>query len=471
MRYCRVESRMPEKAQVMTVSFKEKLRAEGISLRFIHSALVIIALIVSWFLIYSTVRLTKTFLDVTEATDQYIEMHKAASEMMDATDYLVEMVQRYTLDGNSMYLHNYFEEAFEARRREDAIEKMSVYAEEKEAVEKLRKAMDASQELAERDYYAMRLVIEATGYSPIPEQLLNIELRPEHAPLPAWEKKAAAQHMVSDEDYYRRLDRIRADMRESLSTLEERTRSIQLKSTAVMRQGLGGVRTVTIIQAAAILLMTWATAHLGITPILKAVDKIREDSPIPVTGANEFRYLAQAYNRMYEVYRSSVASLSYKASHDELTKVYNRAGYDVLLPGVDLKTTSLVLFDVDRFKDVNDTYGHEVGDRILRKVAAVISKHFRNGDHVCRIGGDEFVTIMLNSSREHQALIEGKVRQINTELSDTADGLPQASVSAGVGFGEEAGTTEQLFEHADAALYETKRRGRNGVSFYEAPKA
>ena len=453
----------------MTVSFKEQLKAEGISLRFIHSVLIVVALIVSWFLIYSTFRLTETFLDVTEATDQYIEMHKAASEMMDAADYLVEMVQRYTLDGNSVYLHNYFDEAFAARRREDAIEKMSVYDEEKAAVEKLRKAMEASQELAEIDYYAMKLVIEATGYSPAPEQLRDIELRPEHAHLSAWEKKAAAQHMVSDEDYYRRLDRIRADMRQSLSKLEERTRSVQLKSTADMRRDLRGVRTVTIMQAIAIILMTWATVRLGVSPILKAVDKIREDSPIPVTGANEFRYLAQAYNRMYEVYKSSVASLSYKASHDELTKVYNRAGYDVLLSGVDLRTTSLVLLDLDRFKDVNDTYGHEVGDRILCKVAAVVGKHFRNNDCVCRIGGDEFVTIMLHSGRAHQELIAGKVEQINTELRDTADGLPQISVSAGVAFGEEAATTQQLFEHADAALYETKRRGRKGVSFYHAP--
>ena len=74
---------LPDAPQVKAVPFKEKLRAEGISLRFIHSALVIVAMIVSWFLIYSTVRLTDTFLDVTEATDQYIEMHKAASETID----------------------------------------------------------------------------------------------------------------------------------------------------------------------------------------------------------------------------------------------------------------------------------------------------------------------------------------------------------------------------------------------------
>lgn len=452
------------------MSFKEQLKAEGISLRFIHSTLVIIALLVSWFLIYSTFRLSVTFLDVTDATDQYIEMHKAASEMMDATDYLVEMVQRYTLDGNSVYLHNYFEEAFESRRREAAIEKMSVYDEEKEAVAQLQKALEASAELMERDYYAMRLVIEATGYSPIPEPLLDIELRPEHKPLSAWEKKAAAQHMVSDETYYRKMDRIRADMKESLTKLEEMTRNVQIKSAAYMRSGLRGVRVVTIIQAIAIFLMTWLTARLGITPVLKAVDKIREDSPIPVTGANEFRYLASAYNRMYEAYKSSVANLNYKASHDELTKVYNRAGYDLLLSGLDLRSTSILLLDVDLFKSVNDTYGHEVGDKVLQKVATAITKVFRADDYVCRIGGDEFVAIMLHANRAHKSLIDDKVRRINDALGDTSDGLPAVSVSAGAAFGDESKSPEQLFENADAALYETKRKGRKGVSFYEAPQ-
>ncbi len=460
----------PEKAQVLPMLLKKLIKAEGISLRFIHSALIVIALIVSWFLIYSTFQLSVAFLDVTEATDQYIEMHKAASEMMDATDYLVEMVQRYTLDGNSIYLHNYFDEMFESRSREAAIEKMSAYAEEKEAVAKLRKALDASAELTERDYYAMKLVIEATGYSPVPEQLKEIELRPEHAPLPAWEKKAAAQHLVSDEAYYRKLDRIRSDMKESLSILESRTRSVQLKSTADMRSSLRGVRIVTIAQAVAILIMTLLTVSLGISPVLKAVDKIREDSPIPVAGAKEFRYLAQAYNRMFEVYKSSVASLNYKASHDELTKVYNRAGYDLLLSGFELSTTSILLLDVDLFKSINDTYGHEIGDRVLQKVTKSITKYFRADDYVCRIGGDEFVIIMQRANRAHSKLIEDKVRQINDALRDTSDGLPMVSVSAGVAFGDESDSAEQMFKHADAALYETKRKGRNGVSFYEAPK-
>ena len=79
------------------------------------------------------------------------------------------------------------------------------------------------------------------------------------------------------------------------------------------------MRIAIIIQTIGILAMIWLTTRLGINPVLKAVDRIRDDSPIPVTGANEFRYLARAYNQMYEAYKKSVERLNFKASHDELT--------------------------------------------------------------------------------------------------------------------------------------------------------
>ena len=443
-----------------------RINTKGVSLRTIHVCLILLALAVSCYLIYSTNRLAGRFQMLTDATERYLDVRGATTDLMDATDYLSEMAQRYTLDGNSLYLHNYFDEVLETRRRENAILKISRFSEEVEAVEKLKKALEECEKLMERDYYAMRLVADAVGLSPIPEQLQGIELLPQHALLPAREKKEAAQHMVSDEDYYREKDRIRAKMRESLAALEERTRSVQTASEANAKSDLHWVRIVTVVQVVAIMGITWLLSHLGITPIVKAVDKLQEDSPIPVIGAREFRYLAGTYNKMYDVYQKSVASLNFKANHDELTKVYNRSGYDLLLASLDLSNAGLLLIDVDLFKTVNDTYGHQAGDRMLQKVADTITKFFRSGDYVCRIGGDEFVVIMLQVNRTHTALIEDKINQINRALADTQDGLPPASISAGVSFGNEAESARQMYEQADQALYETKRRGRCGVSFF-----
>ena len=158
----------------------------------------------------------------------------------------------------------------------------------------------------------------------------------------------------------------------------------------------------------------------------------------------------------------------YKATHDSLTRVYNRAGYDLLLAGVPMHSTFMLLIDADNFKEVNDTYGHEIGDRVLQKITESIRCVFRAEDYICRIGGDEFVVFMVNTIESQQKLIGHKVHSINRKLSDTSDGLPVISVSVGVAFGGDAADQKEWFDHADKALYETKRGGRNGCTFYKA---
>ena len=164
-----------------------------------------------------------------------------------------------------------------------------------------------------------------------------------------------------------------------------------------------------IIQTAAILFLITLTSHLGIKPILKAVEKIKEDDPIPEIGANEFRYLAHTYNKMYSIYKGSLERLNFKASHDELTGAYNRSGYELLLSSVDMCTTHLILFDLDNFKRVNDTYGHETGDRVLKKLVQTLQNNFHNDDYICRIGGDEFVVFMVHTTQMQKQLISTKI--------------------------------------------------------------
>ena len=131
-----------------------------------------------------------------------------------------------------------------------------------------------------------------------------------------------------------------------------------------------------------------------------------------------------------------------------------------------MQTTYLIIFDIDDFKDVNDTYGHDTGDKVLKKLADTLLYNFRSDDYVCRIGGDEFVVFMVHSDKGRDTLITNKVKQINKDLSDTADGLPAISVSSGVSHGTSASDPSELFNQADKALYITKRNGKNGCSFY-----
>ena len=158
----------------------------------------------------------------------------------------------------------------------------------------------------------------------------------------------------------------------------------------------------------------------------------------------------------------------YNATHDRLTQVYNRAGYDLLLSGMDLNQTLMLLIDGDHFKLINDRYGHETGDRTLQRIARAVERNFRSEDYVCRIGGDEFVVLMLHGYPAQSDQIRDRVRRINDELAEPAEDLPPISISVGCAHGRDAADCAALFDHADHALYETKRNGRNGVTFYTA---
>ena len=156
----------------------------------------------------------------------------------------------------------------------------------------------------------------------------------------------------------------------------------------------------------------------------------------------------------------------YNATHDSLTGVYNRAGYDLLLSRLDLDSTLMLLVDADDFKRVNDEFGHEAGDRALQKLARTVEGSFRAEDYVCRIGGDEFIVLMQGAGEAQEAQIAERIRSINAALADTSDGLPPLSVSVGVARGDNTADPAELFAHADHALYATKRHGRKGLTFF-----
>jgi diguanylate cyclase (GGDEF)-like protein len=189
---------------------------------------------------------------------------------------------------------------------------------------------------------------------------------------------------------------------------------------------------------------------------------IRADEPIPIRGSKEFQFLARTYNLMYEANREQKEHLAFEATHDPLTGIYNRSGYDFLLNNTDWSTSCLLLFDVDKFKQINDTYGHEMGDRLLQRVATTLRDSFRSQDYVCRIGGDEFAVIMVHTDTSHSELVRGKVGRINKNLSHSEGDLPGTFVSCGAAYGADAAGFQTIFQNADAALYRVKNRGGGG---------
>lgn len=125
---------------------------------------------------------------------------------------------------------------------------------------------------------------------------------------------------------------------------------------------------------------------------------------------------------------------------------------------------SLIMFDLDRFKSVNDTYGHQLGDRILRDFADTVRLSLRPNDLFGRYGGEEFAVVLPGASLETAHAIAERIRQSFAQGNEFVDGRPiKATVSAGVAIASPDSQLDQIIEAADQAMYVAKRAGRNRV--------
>jgi diguanylate cyclase (GGDEF)-like protein len=155
---------------------------------------------------------------------------------------------------------------------------------------------------------------------------------------------------------------------------------------------------------------------------------------------------------------------------DPLTGVLNRRGFEAEAGRMlsraarDGSSTALLALDLDHFKSVNDTWGHPVGDLVLRAVAKTIAAELRGGDVVGRLGGEEFVIALAGSRTEYAALLAERVRRAVAALP-IRGGATSIDLTVSIGVAAHRGATsfEKLMMHADAALYRAKAAGRNRV--------
>ena len=164
------------------------------------------------------------------------------------------------------------------------------------------------------------------------------------------------------------------------------------------------------------------------------------------------------------------------AEHDELTQLLNRRAF--FQQGLAAfkqarqhrHSLTVLMIDLDYFKQINDRWGHEVGDSVLRHVARIMTEELRDGDIVGRIGGEEFAAVLNTGSREEVKVITERLLQKIAERAYVVEGLA-LSLSAsigGVAISPKTQSFHDMMRSADSAMYQAKENGRNRVEFAPA---
>ena len=412
----------------------------------------------------------KEFAIVRDTTEQYITCERAAKQLQDGSDYLTEQVRMYAMTGKRKYMDLYFMEADVTRHRDKALDDLKEYFDGTDTFASLQKALNYSKELMDTEYYSMRLISEAMGIeeSALPQEIQETKLSTKDEKLTAEQKQEKAQEMVSDNKYQSVRTEITNDVTKCMNNLIKLTRDKQGRATTIfsdmyLKQEIGIVILVAMLLAICLMMR-----HLIVKPLLRYNESVKRGEIFPVIGASELQTLARTYNKVYEENQETQKIIRHQAEHDALTQLLNRGSFEKVLNVYEKGASqfALILIDVDIFKSVNDTYGHAVGDAILKKVATLLKTTFRSIDYPCRIGGDEFALVMVEMTSDLKYTITEKITYMNEVLSNPDDGLPSVSLSVGVAFADRENPGESIFKDADKALYYVKEHGRHGCSFY-----
>lgn len=156
----------------------------------------------------------------------------------------------------------------------------------------------------------------------------------------------------------------------------------------------------------------------------------------------------------------------YDALHDQQTGLYNHSAFEMMLQDADVAHSALMLITIDDFAALRTTQGQTGLDRIIERVAGVIRANFRSVDNVCRISEDEFAVLMSRVTGAMTQTVVDKLELVNSLLREPLEGVPVASVSAGVAFGDRKNPQGDIFHDADLALNRLREAKENGCAVY-----
>ncbi len=242
------------------------------------------------------------------------------------------------------------------------------------------------------------------------------------------------------------------------------------------------INTIAGIMITLILALLWSVDRLVLRPInqvanaLKAESDGKESFMLPNTQITETDTLINAFREMASRVHKRQNDLEHQALHDALTGLPNRTllrnriSHDIQVARREHSHVSLLMIDLDHFKEINDTLGHHIGDQVLIEVSTRIAGQLRKVDTVARLGGDEFAVILPGTDGAHAAQVSSKLLQTLTQGLHIDDLQLFVGMSIGIAcYPDHGDDSAGLIQHADVAMYQAKNN-RTGYAIYDAGK-
>lgn len=446
---------------------KNKNNFKGIRLKKLNVFIFAVTSIICLLIQFYSFKVMDDYRSLQDTMASFRDEQKYETQLRTTSNYLSKLASNYVITGATKYLYNYYDEA-DSKSRVSAIMEIKNLSENSIVKSYLDTALDYSSQLEEMETQAFLLALE--GYEipreEYPKQLADEYLTLEDRSLSNDEKISKASSLLKSNTYQASHNIVISSVDSSIvvMTKEINIQYEQINDKIVRNIAYLGMLTLLLLLSA--LSIVLINSKSIINPISSMISSINNNKEMEIKGANEIRYLADTYNQMYEKIKTSQELLLHDATHDALTGLENRKAYTDLYKENNEKDICYILVDADNFKLINDTYGHDMGDKVLKKIAEMLTETFNGQGRCFRLGGDEFAAIMLNVDKAQK----DRIKELISTLQNKAKGLdsdeyPPFTFSIGVAFSGDEISSGITYKDADLALYEAKK-SKNKAVFY-----
>ncbi len=457
----------------MSEEKKGKSKSRGIRLAPLNTAMICVTAVLALLIGVSIYLSSRSVNSVVTVTRSYMRLQSSAGMLRDFAGSMSDQALLFVQRGEIGSAHAY---AGQMGALQSQVDEPNQYGDTlPAAAAEYRRALESFREGSRTEIAAMRLVAENLpkgAFESLPEYLKNAEISDEDRALTPEARKEKALALLNSEAYLQTRETAQTAIQSSQRLAGENGQAQADKTSAEMSRSVRIQAVLLILSVLLSVLALTLNRILVINPLRKSVNHLNRREPIPEWGSEEMRHMARVYNDVLRDNQEKTLKLTYAATHDTLTGVYSRTDFDRYYRQIEkAENVGLVMLDVDHFKQFNDDYGHDIGDRVLCAAVSALKRHFRKRDHISRVGGDEFCIILSDVGHADGPMIREKIEAVNQELALGEKQLPPITVSAGVAFWDRPGPQGSLFKDADTALLEVKksRRGCCAVWGEETP--